>query len=160
VELCIDSKLSSSTVPRPQKPPAQPLSSTQSAYAAVAYSSNLQSVSTRAPEKEKPTKKEITDHVLEQPTLHIRFSIPLASVHASLNPAAAAAIHAARLKRAAKANPGSTYLAESLASLGTASTRRLDSTDPYNQGIGFGTSTLEGAGTASLVLRLPNERSE
>jgi hypothetical protein len=60
----------------------------------------------------------------------------------------------------AKANPGSTYLAESLASLGGAASRRLDSTDPYNQGIGFGTSTLEGAGTASLVLRLPDERSK
>lgn len=146
-------------IPRPKKPPVAPLSSAQSGYAAIAFSSNLQSVSTRAPDKGKAPEKDAKDEVLEQPTLHIRFSIPLASVHASLNPAAAAAIHAARLKRAAKANPGSTYLAESLASLGAASTRRLDSTDPYNQGIGFGTSTLEGAGTASLVLRLPNERT-
>jgi hypothetical protein len=134
------------------------MSSTQSAYAAVALSSNLQSVSTRAPEK--ATKKEVRHEVLDQPTLHIRFSIPFSSVNASLNPAAAAALNAARLKRAAKANPGSTYLAESLASLGAASTRRLDSTDPYNQGFGFGTGTLEGAGTASLVLRFPNERSQ
>ena len=136
------------------------MSSTQTAYATLAASSNLQSVSTRAPEKTKPTKSKVPDQILEQPTLHIRFSIPIGSVYASLNPAAAAALHAARLKRAAKLNPGSSYLAESLASLGTASTRRIDSTDPYNQGWGFGTGTLEGAGTASLVLRLPNEKSE
>lgn len=144
-------------IPRP--PAEEPASSTQTAYAALAASSNLQSVSTRAPEKAKPAKSKVPDQVLEQPTLHIRFSIPIGSVYASLNPAAAAALHAARLKRAAKLNPGSSYLAESLASLGTASTRRIDSTDPYNQGYGFGTSTLEGAGTASLVLRLPNEKA-
>ncbi|PVF93440.1 hypothetical protein CPB86DRAFT_109321 [Serendipita vermifera] len=145
-------------IPRPKEEEIRP-SGSQTAYAALALSSNLQSVSTRAPEKSKAQKNSAKEHLLSQPTLHIRFSIPLASVYASLNPAAAAAIHAARLKRAAKANPGSTYLAESLASLGTAATRRLDSTDPYNQGIGFGTSTLEGAGTASLVLRLPDERT-
>ncbi|KAG8836300.1 hypothetical protein FRC17_007451, partial [Serendipita sp. 399] len=143
-------------IPRP--PPEEAKSSTQAAYAALAASSNLQSVSTRAPDKSKPVKTKVPDHILDQPTLHIRFSIPLGSVYASLNPAAAAALHAARLKRAAKTHPGSSYLAESLASLGAASTRRLDSTDPYNQGIGFGTSTLEGAGTATLVLRLPNEK--
>ncbi|KAG9054158.1 hypothetical protein FS842_005927 [Serendipita sp. 407] len=143
-------------IPRPE--PEKTVSSTQVAYAALAASSNLQSVSTRAPDKTKPAKSKVPDHILDQPTLHIRFSIPLGSVYASLNPAAAAALHAARLKRIAKTNPGSSYLAESLASLGAASTRRLDSTDPYNQGIGFGTSTLEGAGTATLVLRLPNEK--
>jgi hypothetical protein len=130
-------------------------------YNILSLASNPQSsVSTRAPEKVKQTKKQRENSkLLDQPTLHIRFSIPLGSVYASLNPAAAAARDAARLKRMAKANPGSTYIAESLASLGAASTRRIDSTDPYNQGIGFGTSTLEGAGTASLVVRLPNEQS-
>jgi hypothetical protein len=118
------------------------------------------SVSTRAPGKVKQTQKQREKNkLLDQPTLHLRFSIPLGSVYASLNPAAAAALHAERLKRMTKSNPGSAYLAESLASLGAASARRIDSTDPYNQGMGFGTGTLEGAGTASLVVRLPNEQS-
>lgn len=145
------------SVPRPQ--PAVTPSNIQSTYNVLALASGLQSISTRAPQKKKVQKTEAKQKVLELPTLHIRFSIPLSTVHASLNPAGAAARRAERLKWAAKQNPDSAYLAESLASLGAAATRRLDSTDPYNQGIGFGTSTLEGAGSAALVLRLPNERS-
>ena len=86
--------------------------------------------------------------------LHIRFSIPLASVHEALDPAGAAAKAAAKLKRELKR-------ASKNASLGNStsfSKLQFVSSDPYNQGVGFGTSTLDGAGSATLVLRLPDEQ--
>jgi hypothetical protein len=86
--------------------------------------------------------------------LHIRFSIPLSSVHEALDPAGAAAKAAARLKREfKKANKNS-----ALRHSASFSKLTFHSSDPFNQGVGFGTSTLDGAGSATLVLRLPDER--
>ena len=84
--------------------------------------------------------------------LHIRFSIPLSSVHEALDPAGAAAKAAARLKRDLK------RASKSLRHSASVSKLPFNSSDPYNQGVGFGTGTLDGAGSATLVLRLPDER--
>jgi len=86
--------------------------------------------------------------------LHIRFSIPLSSVHEALDPAGAAAKAAARLKRELKKASKNSALRSST----SFSKLPFNSSDPFNQGVGFGTGTLDGAGSATLVLRLPDER--
>jgi hypothetical protein len=82
--------------------------------------------------------------------LHIRFSIPLSSVNEALDPAGAAAKRKRELK---KANKNS-----ALHHSASFSKLTFHSSDPFNQGVGFGTSTLDGAGSATLVLRLSDER--
>lgn len=80
--------------------------------------------------------------------LHIQFSIPLSSVNEALNPTGAAAKFKRELKKMIKPS-----------SLGTsASFPQLppNSSDPLNQGVG--TSQTQGSGSATLVLRLPDER--
>jgi len=84
-------------------------------------------------------------------TLHIRFS---SSADEARDPAGIAAKVIARLKRwLQKANK--TSCLRNFASL---SKPPLNSSDPFNQGRGFGTSIIEGFGSATLVLQLPDER--
>ena len=88
------------------------------------------------------------------PHLHIRFSIPLSSVNEALDPAGAAAKAAAKRKRERKKASKNPALDNSA----SFSKLTFHSSDPFNQGVGFGTSTLDGAGSATLVLQLPDER--
>lgn len=118
------------------------------AYAALKNSNALNII--RVTEKQKGDVEEDAKDKQLYHDFHIRFSIPLSSVHDALNPAGAAARLKRELKRASK-SPGLRHSA-------SVSKLPFNSLDPFNQGVGFGTGTLDGAGSATLVLRLPDER--
>lgn len=122
------------------------------AYAALKNSNALNII--RVTEKQKGDVEEDAKDKQLHHDFHIRFSIPLSSVHDALDPAGAAAKTAARLKRELKRASKSPGLRHSA----SVSKLPFNSLDPFNQGVGFGTGTLDGAGSATLVLRLPDER--
>jgi hypothetical protein len=138
-------------VPKRRKQPEFPPGSVAAAYAALKNSNALNVI--RVKEKQKGGVEEEAKVKRPHHDLYIRFSIPLSSVHEALDPAGAAAKRAAKLKRELKKTnkPG-------LRSSPSVSRLPFNSSDPFNQGVGFGTSTLDGAGSATLVLRLPDER--
>ena len=80
--------------------------------------------------------------------LHIQFSIPLPSVNEALNPTGAAA----KLKREFK----KIIKPSTLGTPASFSWLPPNSSDPLNQDVG--TSQVQGSGSATLVLRLPDER--
>ena len=139
-------------VPKRRKQPDFPPGSVAAAYAALKNSNALNVI--RVKEKQKGDVEEDAKERQPHYDLHIRFSIPLSSVHEALDPAGAAAKATARLKRELKRASKNPILRHSA----SISKLPFNSLDPFNQGVGFGTGTLDGAGSATLVLRLPDER--
>ena len=136
-----------------RKQPEFPPGSVAAAYAALKNSNALNVI--RVKEKQRGDTE--GEAKVKQPhhDLHIRFSSPLlSSVHEALDPAGAAAKAAARLKRGLR--KASEHL--SLHSSTLFSKLPLNSSDPFNQEVGSGTSRLNGADSVTLVLRLPDER--
>lgn len=139
-------------VPKRRKQPEFPPGSVAAAYAALKNSNALNVI--RVKEKQKSGVEEGAKVKQPRHDLHIRFSIPLSSVYEALDPAGAAAKAAARLERELKKANKNSALRHSA----SFSKLSFHSSDPFNQGVGFGTGTLDGAGSATLVLRLPDER--
>ena len=88
--------------------------------------------------------------------LHIRFSTPLSPVNEARDSSGVATKVITKLKRWLKKEEKASGV------FGSASFAKLlsNSSDSFIQGVGVGNSVLEGAGTATLVLRLPDERCE
>ena len=86
--------------------------------------------------------------------LHIRFSFPLSSVNEACDRVGVAAKVITKLKRWLKRARKAPVLRNS------ASFTKLpfNSSDPFDQGDGFEASTPENDNSATLVLRLPDER--
>lgn len=86
--------------------------------------------------------------------LHIRFSTPLSPVNEARDHSGVAEKVITKLKRWFKREDKDSGV------LRSASFAKLlsNSSDSSIQGVGVGTNVLEGTGTATLVLRLPDER--
>jgi hypothetical protein len=133
--------------------PEFPPGSVASAYTALKNSNILNVI--RVKEKQKYNIEEEVKAKQSHLDLHIRFSIPPSSVNEARDPAGMAEKVMTKLKRWLKrANKTSDHR-------NSASFAKLpsNSSDPSIQGVGIGTSMVEGAGSATLVLRFPDERS-
>ena len=129
----------------PKNQPEFPPDSVAAAYAALKNSNALNVIRVEA--KQKCDMEEEAKASRPHLELHIRFSIPLSSVNEEFNPTGPAAKFKREFKKMIKPSTFSTSAAFS----------RLppNSSDPFNQGVG--TSTIEGSGSATLALRLPDE---
>jgi len=122
----------------PKKQPELPPGSVAAAYAALKSSNALNIIPVES--RQKVNMEEQAKANRPHLELHIQFSIPLSSANEALYPTGAAA----RFKREVKKMIRPSILG------------RPSSSDPFNQGIGA--STIQGSGSATLVLRLPDER--
>jgi hypothetical protein len=131
----------------PKKQPKFPPGSVVAAYAALKNSNALNIIRVEA--KQKSDMEEEVKTNRPHLELHIQFSIPQSSVNEALDSVGAAA----KFKREFKKMIMPSSLGRSVSPF---SRLPLNSPDPSNQGVG--TSTRQGTGSATLVLRLPDER--
>lgn len=130
----------------PIKQPEFPPGSIAAMYAALKNSNALNII--RVETKQKSDIEEEAKAKRLHHELHIRFSMPMSPVNEALDPVGAAAKLKKELKKMTR--PSGHGRSASLSGL------PFNLSDPFN--LGIKTSTLKGTDSATLVLRLPDER--
>jgi len=138
--------------PKRRKHPEFPPGSVATAYAALKKSNTLNVIRVKA--KQKYNMEEGVKAKQPHYDLYIRFSIPLSPVNEARDSAGVAAKVTTKLKRWLKRGNKTSDLRNS-----TSFAKLLPNSSGQSiQGVEVGTSVLESTGSATLVLRLPDER--